>query len=42
MKFDEEPDYSMLISLFEGSIGPNPVSLPVRIDGALKVVDCLA
>lgn len=42
MKFDEEPDYSKLISLFEGSIGPNPVSLPVRIDGALKVVDCLA
>ncbi|KAI8565544.1 hypothetical protein RHMOL_Rhmol03G0268300 [Rhododendron molle] len=37
MKFDEEPDYSKLIALFEGSIGPNPVSLPVRIDGALKV-----
>lgn len=37
MKFDEEPDYSKLISLFEDSIGPNPLSRPVRIDGALKV-----
>lgn len=39
MKFDEEPDYSKLISLFEDNIGPNPLSRPVRIDGALKVVD---
>ncbi|XP_058074816.1 casein kinase 1-like protein HD16 [Magnolia sinica] len=37
MKFDEEPNYSKLISLFEGSIGSNALLRPIRTDGALKV-----
>jgi hypothetical protein len=36
MKFDEEPNYSKLISLFDGLI-EEPASRPIRIDGALKV-----
>ncbi|KAK1263860.1 Casein kinase I isoform delta-like [Acorus gramineus] len=36
MKFDEEPNYSKLISLFDGLIEPSPMR-PIRIDGALKV-----
>ncbi|CAM0905462.1 unnamed protein product [Alopecurus aequalis] len=36
MKFDEEPNYAKLISLFDGLIEP-PASRPIRIDGALKV-----
>uniref|UniRef100_A0A0D9W019 non-specific serine/threonine protein kinase n=1 Tax=Leersia perrieri TaxID=77586 RepID=A0A0D9W019_9ORYZ len=36
MKFDEEPNYAKLISLFDGLI-EGPASRPIRIDGALKV-----
>ena len=38
MKFDEEPNYSKLISLFEGLIGPNPSIRPINTDGAQKVI----
>ncbi|KAJ6349458.1 hypothetical protein OIU77_006938 [Salix suchowensis] len=37
MKFDEEPDYSKLISFFESLIEPRSPLRPIRIDGALKV-----
>ena len=37
MKFDEEPNYPKLISLFENLIEPVQTR-PIRIDGALKVV----
>lgn len=37
MKFDEEPNYSKLISFFEGLIDPCIPLRPIRIDGALKV-----
>lgn len=37
MKFDEEPSYSKLISLFDGLIGPNPSIRPINTDGAQKV-----
>lgn len=37
MKFDEEPNYSKLISLFESLIDPCTPLRPIRIDGALKV-----
>ncbi|KAL8147143.1 hypothetical protein AgCh_004745 [Apium graveolens] len=37
MKFDEEPNYCKLISLFESLIEPCTSLRPVRIDGALKV-----
>ncbi|XP_030488630.1 casein kinase 1-like protein HD16 isoform X2 [Cannabis sativa] len=36
MRFDEEPDYSKLISLFDGSIGLNASLRPIRTDGAAK------
>ncbi|KAF9661173.1 hypothetical protein SADUNF_Sadunf19G0040100 [Salix dunnii] len=36
MKFDEEPDYSKLISFFESLIEPRSPLRPIRIDGALK------
>ncbi|XP_042418506.1 casein kinase 1-like protein HD16 [Zingiber officinale] len=36
MKFDEEPNYSKLISLFDGLIGP-PQFRPINTDGATKV-----
>ncbi|XP_030547560.2 casein kinase 1-like protein HD16 [Rhodamnia argentea] len=38
MKFDEEPNYSKFISLFDGLIGPNPSVRPINTDGAQKVV----
>ncbi|KAL5719558.1 non-specific serine/threonine protein kinase [Ranunculus cassubicifolius] len=38
MKFDEEPNYSKLISLFETLIGPNPAVRPINTDGAQKLV----
>ncbi|KAK4769134.1 hypothetical protein SAY86_027284 [Trapa natans] len=37
MKFDEEPNYSKLISFFECLIEPCTQMRPIRIDGALKV-----
>ncbi|KAF6139300.1 hypothetical protein GIB67_021510 [Kingdonia uniflora] len=37
MKFDEEPNYAKLISLFESLIEPCNSLRPIRIDGALKV-----
>lgn len=38
MRFDEEPNYSKLISLFDSLIEPCTPLRPIRIDGALKVV----
>lgn len=38
MKFDEEPNYSKLISLFDGTIGPNPALRPINTEGAQKVI----
>ncbi|THF93948.1 hypothetical protein TEA_017638 [Camellia sinensis var. sinensis] len=38
LKFDEEPNYSKLISLFEGLIGPNPAIRPINTDGAQKII----
>lgn len=38
MKFDEEPNYPKLISLFGGIIGPNPAIRPINTDGAQKVI----
>ncbi|XP_041004881.1 casein kinase 1-like protein HD16 isoform X1 [Juglans microcarpa x Juglans regia] len=37
MRFDEEPNYSKLISLFDDSIGTIPTLRPIRTDGAIKV-----
>ncbi|XP_057755034.1 casein kinase 1-like protein HD16 [Arachis stenosperma] len=37
MKFDEEPNYSKLISLFDGMLGPNPALRPINTEGAQKV-----
>ncbi|PON73304.1 GPCR kinase [Parasponia andersonii] len=36
MRFDEEPNYSKLISLFDGSIGSNASLRPIRTDGVAK------
>lgn len=41
MKYDEEPNYSKLISLFDSLIEPCTPLRPIRIDGALKVVSNL-
>ncbi|KAK9736047.1 hypothetical protein RND81_04G246500 [Saponaria officinalis] len=38
MKFDEEPNYSKLISLFDGLIGSNPSIRPINTDGAQKII----
>lgn len=38
MKFDEEPNYSKLISLFEDLLGPNPAGRPINTDGAQKII----
>ncbi|GAB4856110.1 Casein kinase 1-like protein hd16 [Ancistrocladus abbreviatus] len=38
MKFDEEPNYSKLICLFEGLIGTNPAMRPINTDGAQKII----
>ncbi|KAF9626363.1 hypothetical protein IFM89_032779 [Coptis chinensis] len=38
MKFDEEPNYSKLISVFETLIGPNPAITPINTDGAQKII----
>lgn len=38
MKFDEEPNYSKLIALFDGLLGHNPAVRPINTDGAQKVV----
>ncbi|OAY27326.1 casein kinase 1-like protein HD16 isoform X2 [Manihot esculenta] len=37
MRFDEEPNYSKLISLFDNSIGANIMLRPILTDGAIKV-----
>ncbi|KAJ4886224.1 Protein kinase family protein [Raphanus sativus] len=37
MKFDEEPNYAKLISIFDSLIEPCAISRPIKIDGALKV-----
>ncbi|GJW56460.1 hypothetical protein Tco_0103191 [Tanacetum coccineum] len=36
MKIDEDPDYSKLISLFEGLLGPNAAIRSINTDGAQK------
>ncbi|MCD9560982.1 Tau-tubulin kinase 1 [Datura stramonium] len=38
MKFDEEPNYSKLISLFGSLLGPDPAIRPINTDGAQKVL----
>ncbi|KAK1411998.1 hypothetical protein QVD17_32905 [Tagetes erecta] len=38
MKFDEEPNYSKLISLFASLLSPNPVVRPINTDGAQKII----
>ncbi|GAB2270697.1 Casein kinase 1-like protein hd16 [Dionaea muscipula] len=38
MKFDEEPNYSKFISLFDGLMGPNPAVRPLNTDGAQKII----
>jgi hypothetical protein len=38
MKFDEEPNYSKLISLFDSVLGPNPALRPINTEGAQKVM----
>lgn len=38
MRFDEEPNYSKLISLFDNSIGANIMLRPILTDGAIKVI----
>ncbi|CAI0409856.1 unnamed protein product [Linum tenue] len=38
LKFDEEPNYSKLISLFEGLLGPNPAIRPINTEGAQKII----
>ncbi|CAA6667158.1 unnamed protein product [Spirodela intermedia] len=38
MKFDEEPNYSKLISLFDSLIDTCTSLRPIRIDGALKTI----
>ena len=37
LKFDEEPNYGKLISLFDGLLGPNPAMRPLNTDGAQRV-----
>ena len=37
LKFDEEPNYGKLISLFDNVLGPNPAARPINTDGAAKV-----
>ena len=37
LKFDEEPNYGKLISLFDGLLGPNPAQRPINTDGAQRV-----
>lgn len=37
MKFDEEPNYPKLISLFDNSISSNTLLRPIKTDGAIKV-----
>ncbi|KAH7293652.1 hypothetical protein KP509_28G035000 [Ceratopteris richardii] len=37
MKFDEEPDYARLISIFDAVINPNPAIRPILTEGAQKV-----
>lgn len=38
MKFDEEPNYLKLISLFDNNINVNASLRPIRTDGAAKVI----
>ncbi|OMO73119.1 hypothetical protein CCACVL1_17463 [Corchorus capsularis] len=38
MKFDEEPNYSKLISLFDSLLGTNPAIRPINTDGAQKII----
>ncbi|XP_074321378.1 casein kinase 1-like protein HD16 [Silene latifolia] len=38
LKFDEEPNYSKLIALFDGLIGSNPSIRPINTDGAQKII----
>lgn len=38
LKFDEEPNYSKLISLFNALIGSDPLIRPINTDGAQKSV----
>jgi len=37
MKFDEEPNYGKLVSLFQDLLGENPAIRPINTEGAQKV-----
>ena len=37
MKFDEEPNYGKLVSLFQELLGENPAIRPINTEGAQKV-----
>ncbi|XP_031254837.1 casein kinase 1-like protein HD16 [Pistacia vera] len=37
LKFDEEPNYTKYISLFDGIVGPNPDIRPINTEGAQKL-----
>ncbi|KAJ0076027.1 hypothetical protein Patl1_33996 [Pistacia atlantica] len=38
LKFDEEPNYTKYISLFDGIVGPNPDIRPINTEGAQKLI----
>lgn len=38
MKFDEEPNYSKLISLFGSLLGPDPAIRPINTELAQKII----
>ncbi|CAN6810528.1 unnamed protein product [Brassica oleracea] len=38
MKFDEEPNYGKLVSLFQELLGENPAIRPINTEGAQKII----
>ncbi|KAJ0244813.1 Casein kinase-like protein [Hirschfeldia incana] len=38
MKFDEEPNYGKLVSLFQDLLGENPAIRPINTEGAQKII----
>lgn len=41
MRFDEEPNYAKLISLFDSSLGATASLRPIKTEGAFKVVPAI-
>ncbi|XP_050382028.1 casein kinase 1-like protein HD16 [Argentina anserina] len=39
LKFDEEPNYAKYISLFDGTVSPNPDIRPINTEGAQKLIN---